>query len=151
MNTLNPAYIRSLTARNRLTDARGAVHDLLTVLPELRSPLAQIYNDLCAIQGRLETLLDDVPTCKSYATCRIMRIKIVRHGRLNSAGETVITHGETVTEPCNTPLFEETDRRLGVCRSCRRGWETGANKFASEQERAKACPAATDTAEGARP
>lgn len=58
----NPAYIQGLTARNRLTDARDAVYRLIETLPVSRQQAAaRIYQDLCAIQGRLENLLDDVP------------------------------------------------------------------------------------------
>ena len=60
---LHPAYRRGLTARNRLTDARDAVYRLLDGLPmHKRIAAANIYSDLCCIQGRLEKLLEDVPT-----------------------------------------------------------------------------------------
>lgn len=63
MNTLNPAYLQGLAARNRLTDARDEVHRLEKMLPtDKRSSLIQIYNDLCNLQGRLEGLLEDIPT-----------------------------------------------------------------------------------------
>ena len=61
--TLHPAYVRGLTARSRLTDARDALYRLLDGLPmHKRIAAANIYGDLCCIQGRLEKLLEDVPT-----------------------------------------------------------------------------------------
>lgn len=60
---LHPAYVQSLSARNRLTDARDAVYRLLEGLPmHKRIAAANIYSELCCIQGRLEKLLEDVPT-----------------------------------------------------------------------------------------
>ena len=59
---LHPAYKAGLAARNRLTDARDAVHRLREHLPEKRTELVELYNQLCAIQGTLEVLLEDVPT-----------------------------------------------------------------------------------------
>lgn len=60
---LNPAYLQGLTASNRLTDARGEVYRLLTVLPsEQRTEVIHLYNQLCSIQGALENLLKDVST-----------------------------------------------------------------------------------------
>ena len=59
---LHPAYKAGLAARNRLTDARDAVHSLREHLPEKRSELVTLYNQLCSIQGALEALLEDIPT-----------------------------------------------------------------------------------------
>ena len=60
---LHPAYVQSLSARNRLTDARDAVYRLLDGLPmHKRIAAANIYSELCCIQGRLEKLLEDMPT-----------------------------------------------------------------------------------------
>lgn len=59
---LTPAYMQGLAARNRLTDARDAVHRLREHLPEKRSELVALYNQLCSIQATLEALLEDVPT-----------------------------------------------------------------------------------------
>jgi hypothetical protein len=42
---------------------------------------------------------------------------------------------ETVTGPCNTPLFGDEERRAGVCRSCRKGWEVEGNRFADDVQR----------------
>jgi hypothetical protein len=68
--SLHPAYVRSLTARNRLTDARDAVYRLLDGLPmHKRIAVANIYSDLCCIQGRLEKLLEDVPTMIHVEMC----------------------------------------------------------------------------------
>jgi hypothetical protein len=62
-NNLNPAYVQGLTARNRLTDARGEIWNLLDVLPVPKQVVvARIYNALCQVQGELEKLLEDVPT-----------------------------------------------------------------------------------------
>lgn len=59
---LNPAYLQGLTARNRLTDARGEVYHLLTVLPaHRRREVIYLYNRLCRIQGALENLLKETP------------------------------------------------------------------------------------------
>jgi hypothetical protein len=58
-----PEYVAGLTARNRLTDARDAVHRLSDHLPaEKHSEIARIYNQLCQVQGALEAMLEDVPT-----------------------------------------------------------------------------------------
>jgi hypothetical protein len=55
--------VHGLSARNRLTDARDAVYRLLDGLPmHKRIAAANIYGELCCIQGRLEKLLEDVPT-----------------------------------------------------------------------------------------
>lgn len=63
MNTPSSAYVLGLSARNRLTDARDAVHRLRDHLPdEKRGDLVAIYNELCSVQGKLEALLEDVPT-----------------------------------------------------------------------------------------
>lgn len=59
---LHPAYKAGLAARNRLTDARDAVHRLRDHLPEKRGELVALYNQLCSIQGVLEALLEDVPS-----------------------------------------------------------------------------------------
>ncbi len=59
---LHPAYVQGLSARNRLTDARDAVYRLLDGLPmHKRIAMADLYSELCCIQGRLEKLLEDVP------------------------------------------------------------------------------------------
>ena len=61
--SLNTIYVRGLSARNRLTDARDAVYRLLDGLPMRKQiAVANIYSELCCIQGRLEKLLEDVPT-----------------------------------------------------------------------------------------
>ena len=62
MPQLTNIYRCGLKARNRLTDARDEVHRLRDYLPEKRSELIAIYNQLCSIQGTLEALLEDVPT-----------------------------------------------------------------------------------------
>ncbi len=60
---LHPTYVQGLSARNRLTDARDAVYRLIDGLPmHKRIAAANIYSELCCIQGRLEKLLEDVPT-----------------------------------------------------------------------------------------
>ena len=60
---LRPAYVQGLSARNRLTDSRDAVYRLLDRLPmHKRVAVANLYCELCCIQGRLEKLLEDVPT-----------------------------------------------------------------------------------------
>jgi hypothetical protein len=60
--SLSAAYLQGLAASNRLTDARGEVYRLLTVLPpHKRSAVIRIYNQLCSIQGALENQLKDVP------------------------------------------------------------------------------------------
>jgi hypothetical protein len=51
------------SARNCLTEARDAVYCLLDGLPMHKQiAVADIYCELCCIQGRLEKLLEDVPT-----------------------------------------------------------------------------------------
>jgi hypothetical protein len=58
---LHPAYVQGLSARNRLTDARDAVYRLLDGLPmHKRIAMANLYSELCCIQGRLEKLLRSV-------------------------------------------------------------------------------------------
>ncbi len=60
--SLNPAYVRGLAARNRLTDARGAVWNLLDALPLRKQVVVvRLYNMLCQVRGELEKLLEDVP------------------------------------------------------------------------------------------
>lgn len=66
--------------------------------------------------------------------CTIRRIKLITHGTLAEGGF-VESHQETREEPCGTPLFLDDEKRRGVCRSCRKGWETEGNTFASEDER----------------
>ena len=62
-NRLNPAYVKGLSARNRLTDARGEVWNLLDVLPMRKQVvIVRLYNALCQVQGELEKLLEDIPT-----------------------------------------------------------------------------------------
>jgi hypothetical protein len=59
---LRPTYEQNLSARSHLTDARDAVYRLLDGLPmHKRIALADLYCELCCIQGRLEKLLEDVP------------------------------------------------------------------------------------------
>lgn len=81
---------------------------------------------------------------KQFNTCTIQRIKVIRHGTLNIlTGEMKDTgREETVTEACNTPLFSDDERRIGICRSCRSGWEVKGNKFASREEKQRAWAAA---------
>ena len=58
----NPVYVAGLGASNRMTDARGAVHELHQIISDDQKPeVMRIYNALCGIQGQLEALLKDVP------------------------------------------------------------------------------------------
>jgi hypothetical protein len=59
---LNPLYLASLTARNRLADARMALHALATLAPAADQPaLLAHYNALCALQGQLESYSASIP------------------------------------------------------------------------------------------
>lgn len=39
-----------------------------------------------------------------------------------ASGAYTETKAEWVTEPCGIPLFQEQERKTGVCRSCAKGW-----------------------------
>lgn len=55
--------------------------------------------------------------------CTTVRRKLVKHGAVNLATGTYEARGATwETEPCGAPLFSDTDRKAGVCRSCASGW-----------------------------
>lgn len=77
-----------------------------------------------------------------HTSCTITRTFERKSGHLNLAtGAFDLTKVETVTEPCNVPLFgRHVD--TGVCRSCSEGWEVAGNKFASPDEKARALAAA---------
>lgn len=71
-------------------------------------------------------------------TCTILRTYVKRTGTLNLVtGKVEMTHEETSTGPCNTPLFGAYASE-GICSGCRDGWETEGNVFASETERQRA-------------
>lgn len=68
-----------------------------------------------------------------HSTCTVPRIVVVTHGTLNLAtSETKVTGSETVTGPCNTPLFSDDEKSSGICRACATAWEVEGNKFAGE-------------------
>lgn len=76
---------------------------------------------------------------KRFHDCTILRTFIRKYGTLNMAtGASTSERQETVTEPCNLPLFGDVERKRGVCRSCAKGWEVDGNKFANDGERSKA-------------
>jgi hypothetical protein len=73
------------------------------------------------------------------SSCTILRTFKVTHGTLDLAtGKTAKGRSETVTQPCNTPLFGAPETATGVCRSCAEGWEVPDNRFATPEEKAKA-------------
>jgi hypothetical protein len=72
------------------------------------------------------------------SSCTILRTFDVQHGTLNMVtGEHVISRTETVTAPCNVPLFGAAAAR-GICAACRRGWDVPGNTFANDAERTRA-------------
>ena len=67
-----------------------------------------------------------------HHNCTIVRTFVRTHSTLNlNTGESVPSHSETVTEPCNAPLFGKS-AETGICRACASGWEAPGNLFASE-------------------
>jgi hypothetical protein len=77
----------------------------------------------------------------TYHSCIIVRTFERKHGHfnLNDPEEPIVyDRTETVTGPCNVPLFSDEERASGICKSCRKGWETEGNVFASETERQRA-------------
>lgn len=73
----------------------------------------------------------------TYRSCTVQRTFVRGHGHLVD-GKYVQESEETVTEPCNVPLFDDLGQQTGICRSCRGGWEAATNKFASEAEMERA-------------
>jgi hypothetical protein len=61
--------------------------------------------------------------------CQVERRVTVTHGSLNIATGAITTGTtETVVRECGTPIFGDTGRKAGVCRSCRTGWEAEGNR-----------------------
>jgi hypothetical protein len=58
-----------------------------------------------------------------HQSCTKLRRMLIRHGTLNMQNGAV-TEGaqEWVTRECGTPLFGQTEREHGICRSCASGW-----------------------------
>lgn len=76
---------------------------------------------------------------KLHDSCTIRRTFKRTHGTLSlQTGKCSEDRSEIVTEPCNTPLFEDLAKETGICRSCAEGWEHPENKFASKEEKARA-------------
>ena len=68
--------------------------------------------------------------------CTIIRTYTVTHSKMNLVtGEITQGASETITGPCNIPLF---GKRTGVCDACAKGWTHPQNTFANDEERAKA-------------
>lgn len=58
-----------------------------------------------------------------FTSCQVMRRKYVTRFDLDmGTGETEERGGEWVTEYCNAPLFKDSERAVGKCRSCAEGW-----------------------------
>ena len=64
---------------------------------------------------------------KTKEQCDILRRKVVTSFTVNmETGEESGHRKEVTDEPCGTPLFGN-DRYIGVCKSCRDGWQTPQN------------------------
>lgn len=75
-----------------------------------------------------------------WSGCKVMRRFEVRRSSMNlTTGNTTQLDTKTLVQLCASPLFTEEDKHLGVCASCRGGWEIADNMFASEEERIAAC------------
>jgi hypothetical protein len=61
-------------------------------------------------------------------SCHVERRATITHSKLNIVTG-VTTRGETeiVERECGTPLFGDRERKVGVCRSCLKGWEVEGN------------------------
>ena len=71
----------------------------------------------------------------SHNLCGEIRVVQVTHGTLNIRdGKTRYGRTETVTQPCNAPLFSDQERATGLCRSCAAGWSVEGNRKATEAE-----------------
>jgi hypothetical protein len=81
---------------------------------------------------------------REFNSCTIIRTFNREHYTLDlSTNQRTFIKKETVTEPCNIPLFSGDFRKVGVCRACANGWTTESNVFAT--------PAEFDRAAAAKP
>ena len=69
------------------------------------------------------------PAKKLHSSCTCLRCKVIKHGTMQwgSNAPAKYSHSEVVTEPCGTPLFADDERKTGICRACRDGWEHKEN------------------------
>lgn len=69
--------------------------------------------------------------------CNIVRTFVVTVRTMNIVSGYTEPTGEsqTITGPCNTPLFGKGN---GVCEACRTGWEVPGNLFADANEKKRA-------------
>lgn len=60
---------------------------------------------------------------KQFNLCTQQRRRLVTHSLLNtSTGESTEGRQEWEEGPCAAPLFSDTERASGLCRSCASGW-----------------------------
>ncbi len=63
-----------------------------------------------------------------YTTCQVERRFVRKSGDLNAlTGDYTERSAETVTGPCDTPLFGVVRHRRGICPSCEALWEVPHN------------------------
>jgi hypothetical protein len=80
-----------------------------------------------------------VTKSREFNSCTILRTFNREHYTVNLySGVKTFIKKETVTEPCNVPLFADLHRKRGVCKDCSEGWEVEGNIFASHEERSRA-------------
>lgn len=79
-----------------------------------------------------------------HHSCIILRTMKITHSKMNlQTGQQTVIGEEIVTRACETPLFSDQARSSRICGSCSNGWEVEDNKFANEDEKAKALKSAT--------
>lgn len=79
----------------------------------------------------------------THHSCVEMRVVRITHCKLNiRTGQLTDGHSETVTKPCDAPLFSDAERHSGLCRSCASGWSVEGNRKATEAEAIAATAAA---------
>lgn len=60
--------------------------------------------------------------------CTIERVMLIQHSKLDlSNGHQIPGMSETVTGPCDAPLFSRPTQAVGACSSCLSGWEVPDN------------------------
>jgi hypothetical protein len=60
--------------------------------------------------------------------CTTLRhVKTTHYVGFENALNGVASRIEWVTQPCGTPLFSDTEREAGTCRSCLAGWSCSDN------------------------
>lgn len=65
---------------------------------------------------------------KLFISCQRQRRWLESRGKLNyETGALTEESQQWVEGACSIPLFSETERETGICRSCSKGWSTALN------------------------